>query len=135
MMGVRVVIEWSGLEQVISNLADIEEKAPQNLEHQMAELAHDTEEEWKQNTPRRTGKLQDADVVEPDGLSFTMKNSVHYYPFVDEGHNTPRGWRTKHGYRPAKRRSHVEGREMTSKTIDFIEENLEDHLSKFLDNV
>lgn len=134
-MGARVVIEWQGLETVISNLSRIEEIAPQNLERQVSALAKDTEQEWKQVTPRRTGRLQNADVAEPDGLSFTLKNNVYYYKFVDEGHNTPRGWRTKHGYRPAKRRSHVAGREMTSKTAQFVAQNINDYLSKFLDNV
>ncbi len=135
-MGARVVIEWQGIETVISNLSRIEEIAPQNLEKQMAALAKDTEQEWKRVTPRgKTGRLQGADVAEPDGLSFTLKNATKYYPFVDEGHWTPRGWRTKHGYRPAKRRSRVAGREMTSKTVQFILQNINDYLSKFLDNV
>lgn len=131
----RVVIEWQGLETVISNLSRIEEIAPRNLERQVAALARDTEQEWKQVTPRRTGRLQNADISEPDGLSFTLKNNVYYYKFVDEGHNTPRGWRTKHGYRPAKRRSHVAGREITSKTVQFIIQNINRYLSQFLDNV
>jgi hypothetical protein len=134
-MGARVTIEWQGLDAAISRLTAIEEKIPQNLERQVAVLAKDTEQEWKQSTPRRTGKLQEGDIAEPDGLSFTLKNSVYYYPFVDEGHNTPRGWRTKHGYRLAKRRSHVAGREMTSKTIQFVLQNINGYLSKFLDNV
>ena len=134
-MGARVVIQWQGLDAAISRLTEIEEKAPQALERQMATLATDTEQEWKQNTPRRTGRLQGADVVEPDGLSFTLKNNVYYYKFVDEGHQTPRGWRTKHGYRLAKRRSHVAGREMTSKTMQFVMQNITRYLSKFLDNV
>lgn len=134
-MGARVVIEWQGLETVISNLTAIEEKAPEALTKQMVTLAKDTEQEWRQNTPRKTGRLQNADSAEPDGLSFTLKNNVHYYKFVDEGHNTPRGWRTKHGYRLAKRRSHVAGREMTSKTVQFVMQNINNYLSKFLDNV
>lgn len=134
-MGARVIIQWQGLDAAISRLSEIEEKAPQNLERQVSALATATEQEWKQNTPRRTGKLQEGDKVEPDGLSFTLNNSTRYYPFVDTGHWTPKGWRTKHGYRPAKRRSHVAGREMTSKTIQFVLQRMNDYLSKFLDNV
>lgn len=134
-MGARVIIQWQGLDAALSRLSEIEEKVPQNIERQVTALAEATEQEWKQNTPRRTGKLQDADKAEPDGMSFTLNNSVYYYKFVDEGHNTPRGWRTKHGYRPAKRRSHVAGREMTSKTIQFVLQRMNDYLSKFLDNV
>lgn len=134
-MGARVIIEWQGLDAAISQLTRIEEILPQNLEQQMATLAKDTEQVWRQNTPRRTGLLQGADVVEPDGLSFTLKNNTRYYDWVDLGHNTPRGWRTKHGYRVAKRRSHVAGREMTSKTMQFVIQNIVQYLSKSLDNV
>lgn len=138
-MGARIVIEWQGLDAAISQLTRIEEVLPQNLEQQMAALAKDTQSVWKQNTPKgkngRLHRLQGGDIAEPDGLSFTMKNSTYYYGWVDEGHNTPRGWRTKHGYRPAKRRSHVAGREMTSKTMQFVMQNIVQYLSKSLDNV
>jgi hypothetical protein len=133
-MAIKVIIEWQGLDTVISNLSDIQVKAPKNLERQMASLAGATEDNWKENTPKgKTGRLRGGDVAEPDGLSFTLRNSVQYYKFVDEGHNTPKGWRTKHGYRLAKRRSHVAGREITSKTVQFIEQNLLKYLSKFLE--
>lgn len=134
-MGARVVIEWQGLGSVISSLAAIEEKAPRSLERQVAALAKDTEKEWRQVTPRRTGRLQNADQAEVSGLSFTLKNNIFYYRFLDEGHDTPRGWRTKHGYRLAKRRSHVAGRDMTAKMVQFIEQNIKSYLSKFLDNM
>ena len=132
-MGARVTIEWIGLDEAVNRLGEIEVRAEENLVKQVAALARDTEQEWKQATPRRTGRLQEADVAKPDGLSFTLNNDVYYYPFVDEGHWTPKGWRTRHGYRPAKRRSHVAGREMTSQAVEFIEGNITDYLSRFLD--
>ncbi len=133
-MGVKVTITWDGLEQVISNLSDIGENAPKNLERQVVELAKDTKQAWRENTPRgKTGRLQDEEEVEPDGLSFTLNSTTKYYKFVDEGHQTPKGWNTRHGYRPAKKRSHVAAREITSKTVEFIEENIEEYLSKFLE--
>ena len=135
-MGIKVVIQWQGLEQAISTLLRIEEMAPRQIERQVAALAKDTEKYWRQVTPRgKTGRLQGGDVAEPDGLSFTLRNTTRYYPFVDTGHMTARGWRTSRGYRFAKRRSHVQGREMTSKTVRFIVENINNYLSKFLDNV
>lgn len=135
-MGARVIVEWQGLDAAISRLTEIGEKAPQGVEHQMAELSSASEEVWKENTPHgKTGRLEEGDNVEPDGLTMTLKNSITYYGFVDEGHNTPRGWRTKRGYRLAKRRSHVAGREMTSKTMRFVMENINRYLSKSLDNV
>lgn len=134
-MGAKVIIEWQGLDNAIARLTEIEEKAPESLATQVRELAKDTEQTWREATPRKTGRLQGADEAKPDGLSFTLNNSTRYYKFRDEGHWTPRGWRTKHGYRPAKRRSHVEGAFMTDKAVEFIEQNAEEYLSKFLDNV
>lgn len=133
-MGARVIIEWEGLEETISYLSALEDKIPHNLETQTKELATDTERVWKQATPRKSGRLQEGDNVEPDGMSFTLNNSTKYYPFVSDGHNTPRGWRTKHGYRAAKRRSYVQGKHMTEKATEFIEQNIQEYLSKFLDN-
>ena len=129
----RVIVTFEGLDRVISNLSTIEEKAPKNLETQVQSLARDTEQAWKQATPARSGRLQGGDRAEPEALSFTLENSVSYYKFVDDGHQTPAGWHTKHGYRPAKRRSHVEGREMTQAAIEFVEQNIEEYLAKFLD--
>lgn len=134
-MGARVIITFQGVEQVLGNLTQIEEKAGQNLQKQTNELAKATEQAWKEATPRRTGRLQDADKAETAALSFTLRNATFYYPFVDEGHMTPRGWRTKHGYRLAKRRSRVKGREMTQKAVEFIRQNIREYLSKFLEGV
>ena len=133
-MGVRVSIQIEGLDEVLKNLEDIQVRAPENLVKLTAELARDTEDAWKAATPRRTGRLQEADVAKPDGLTFQLLNSTYYYKFVDAGHWTPRGWRTRHGFRPAKRRSHVEGRQMTEKAVQFVEENITEYLSRFLDN-
>lgn len=130
---VRVTVSIDGVEQVLSNLTTIGEKAEENLVKLTADLAHDTETEWKAVTHRRSGRLQDADQTHPEGLMFTLNNATRYYDWVNDGHNTPRGWHTKHGYRPAKRRSHVAGQEMTQKGIEFIEQNIDPYLSKFLD--
>ncbi len=133
-MGARVIITIDGLDKVISTLSSIENKAEGNLEKQTATLARDTGQAWQDVTHRRSGRLQAGEIVDAQGLSFTLKSSTYYYNFVDKGHNTPAGWRTKHGYRPAKRRSYVEGQEMTKKAVEFVEENIENYLSKFLDN-
>lgn len=134
MMGARVTITIDGIDEVVQNLTNIGERASENLVKLTAELARDTEDAWKAATPRRTGRLQEGDVAKPDGLSFTLNNAVFYYKFLNDGHWTPRGWRTRHGFRPAKRRSHVEGRQMTEKALQFVEDNITEYLSKFLDN-
>jgi hypothetical protein len=132
-MGVKVTIEWNGLSTVIGNLDAIAAKAPSKLEEQVGELAKDTLSFWREVTPKRTGRLAGGESAPASGLQFTLNDGVKYYPFVDEGHMTPRGWHTRHGYRPAKRRSHVAGKFMTQKAVDFIEGNITNYLSKFLD--
>jgi hypothetical protein len=137
MMGtVRVTVTWEGIDTAINRLTTIDEHAQENLVKLTAALARDTTTAWKAATPRRTGRLQEGDRSEVDGLSFMLLNEVYYYKFLDDpGHWTPRGWRTKHGYRVAKHRSHVAGRAITSKAVQFVEQNIEAYLSKFLDGV
>jgi 16S rRNA C1402 (ribose-2'-O) methylase RsmI len=134
-MSAKVSIVFEGLDTVLQNLTQIEEKAPQNLEKLTRELARDTEQAWRQATPRDTGRMQSEERSEASGLSFTLQNNTHYYKFVDEGHMTPAGWRTKRGYRRAKRRSRVAARNMTKQAIEFVEQNIRGYLVKFLDNV
>jgi hypothetical protein len=131
----RITIEFNGLTENIEYLTAINEKAIAGIEKQTALLARDSQSAWRGATPKRSGRLQSGDVAQVDGMSFTLGNAVYYYDFVDLGHNTPAGWRTKHGYRPAKRRSHVAGREITQKAVQFIEENAVGYISKFLDDI
>lgn len=140
-MGAHITIQFEGIQEMMKRLSEIEEKAEHNLETEMKDLADDTKTAWKENTPKgKTGRLQDEEDVPSAGLEFTLQSPTRYYKFVDEGHDTPRGWRrrTKDGrqiYVEAKRRSHVKGREMTKKATDFVNNNLERRLSRFLDNV
>lgn len=134
-MAVKITVQWDGLQEALERLDSMEERAPESLQSRLHAFGEDVEQVWRDNTPRRTGKLQGGDSVEPDGLSLTLNNDVYYFDFVDKGHWTPRGWHTRHGYRPAKRRSHVEGREITTKTTEFIEGHLADALSTFLDDL
>lgn len=129
----KVIIEIDGLQTVLGNLDSIEARAQDNLEKQTTQLTKDAQDAWRGATPVRTGRLMGGDRGVPGGLEAEFINAVRYYPFVDEGHNTPAGWHTRHGYRPAKRRSHVGGRFMTDKLIEFLSENIEAYLSKFID--
>lgn len=132
-MPARVTVKIEGLDEVLKNLDTIGEKAQENLEKKVEELAEDTQTEWRANTHRRSGLLQDSDQVEASGLSFTMNNGVKYYDWVNDGHMTPAGWHRKRGYVPAKRRSHVEGQEMTEKTLEYVVEQAPEKLAEFLD--
>jgi hypothetical protein len=135
-MGAKVTITWDGLEQMIGDLSAMEEKAPQNIEAQTKKLAEDTKQVLVQNTPKgKTGRLREGDETVPAGMSFTIQNSVFYFDFVSDGHKTARGWRTKRGYRKAKRQSYVEGKHITEKATDFVAQNIEGYLSKFMDNL
>ncbi len=134
-MGTRVIIEIQGLQEVLDTLTEIEAKGSENLVKQTKLLASDTEQVWQQNTHMRTGRLRGGDIAEAMGLSFTLKNATYYYDWVNDGHWTLRGWRTKRGYRLAKRRSHVKGQEMTQKAVEFVRQNILEYLSKFLDGV
>jgi hypothetical protein len=130
----RVTISFEGLDTVVGNLANIEETAGVNLQKQVMQLAKATETAWRGATPRRSGRLQAGDKAESSGLQFTLTNPVRYYDWVSEGHNTAAGWHTKRGYRRAKRRSHVAGRYMTQAAMDFVEQNILEYMSRFLDN-
>jgi len=135
-MGARVTITFEGLETVLNNLTTIEEKAGENLVKQTKALSDDAKQVWKQGTPEgKTKRLRSEETSEPSGLSITFRSPTRYYVFVEKVHDTPRGWRTKRGYRLAKHRSHVAGREMTAKLVDFLKANTREYLSKFLDGV
>jgi hypothetical protein len=133
-VGLKITISFQGIEEVIGNLTRIEEQGQKNLIKLTAELANDTEKAWKAGTPEgKTKRLRGEERAEPSGMSFTLISPTFYYKFVDEGHNTPLGWKTKHGWRPAKRRSHVAGRDMTPKAVEFIRQNIRPYLVRFLD--
>lgn len=139
-MGARVVIQFQGIEETIARLTQIEEKAGENLVKQVKELSDDGKSAWRQATPRRKGRLQDEEDATPSGLSITFKSPTFYYDWVSEGHDTPKGWRRRRKdgttyYQKAKRRSHVKGREMTEKLVDWLRQNTREYLSKFLDGV
>lgn len=133
-MGVKVTVELIGLSTVIANLDKIGEQAPSNLEKQTEALAKDSLDAWQGATPVRSGRLKGGSSADVGGLSITFTNAVRYYKWVDDpGHMTPMGWHTRHGYRPAKRRSHVAGKPITKTLVNFVSENIEEYLSKFLD--
>ena len=132
-MRVRVTVTIDGVDEVIARLNEIGTQAQANLQTITAQLASDTEAAWKQATPVRSGKLRGEEYTAAEGLSFTLNSPTYYYKFLDRGHRTPAGWHTKRGWRPAKRRSYVEGRHMTDKAVEFVKENIEERLSHFLD--
>jgi hypothetical protein len=131
----KITIEFSGLTENIEYLTSIGEKAPVGIEKQAGLLARDAKGVWQGGTPQRSGHLRSGDTAQIEGMSFTLNNAVRYYDWVNDGHNTPAGFRTRRGYRPAKRRSHVAGREMTQKAVQFIQENAVGYISKFLDYI
>ena len=134
-MGVTVTITWEGLDGAISHFSQLGEQALQNTEKNAQKLAKAGETAWKGATPHRTGRLAGGDAGEAEGLTITFMNDVRYYQWVDlPGHNTPAGWHTRHGYRPAKRRSHVAGKPITKTLVEFLESNIATYLSNVFDD-
>jgi hypothetical protein len=128
---IRVIVD---AQQALESLDKASTKIPENLKRQLGKLADDSKKAWQEGTPEgKTKRLRGGEEAEVTDLSINFINEVYYYKFVDDGHYTPRGWHTKHGYRPAKRRSFVEGREMTKKATEFIEGHADPYLSDILD--
>ena len=129
----RVTITFYGLTETIEHITKFRDNVPKNIEKQVELLARDTKTAWSGATPRRTGRLAAGNTAPATSMGFTLENGIFYYDWVDAGHQTPAGWHTKRGYRPAKRRSHIAGREMTRSAVQFIEENISVYLSKVFD--
>jgi len=133
-VGYKVTITLEGLDKVVSNLKDIGKKGRENVEKITQETGKDALDVMKGATHVRSGRLKQGDTLEGSGLSFTLSNAVKYAPFIEYGHMTARGWHTRHGYRPAKRRSHVPAYPFLKPAVEFIVEELPDRLSKFLED-
>jgi hypothetical protein len=135
-MSFKVSISIEGVQETISRLNQIEEKAQQNLVSIAGQISDEGKTAWKEATPQgKTGRLRGEENAMHAGLSVSFTSPTKYYPFVDEGHNTPAGWRRPWGFQPAKKRSFVKGREMTKKLTEWLRQNMPQYLSKFLDNV
>jgi hypothetical protein len=134
-MGANVTIAFQGVEETISRLTQIEEKAEQNLVKQTKALADDGVQAWRQGSPRDTGRMQSEENAEASGLSISFRSPTRYYDWVNDGHQTPAGWRTRRGFRRARHRRRVEGQHMTQKLTDFVAQNATRYIGKFLDNV
>jgi hypothetical protein len=135
-MSLKVNVALEGVQETISRLNQIEEKAEQNLVSIAGQISDDGESAWKDATPEgKTGRLRSEEKAVPAGLSVSYTSPTEYYKFVDEGHNTARGWQRPWGYQKAKKRSFVKGREMTKQLVEWLRQNMFRYLSKFLDNV
>jgi hypothetical protein len=128
-VGARVVIQFQGIEETISRLSQIEEKAQQNIINEMKAISDDGKTAWKEATPEgKTKQLRSGEDATPTKMSITFTSPTYYYKFVDEGHRV-----RKRGGGYAKRR--VEGRKMTKALVGWLKENVTRYLSRFLDNV
>lgn len=135
-MSFRMNITLEGVQETISRLNQIEEKAQQNLVSITKSISDDGKASWKEATPSgKTKRLRGEENAIPTGLSISFTSTTEYYKFVDEGHNTPEGWQRPWGFQKAKKRSYVKGREMTKKLTEWLRQNMTRYMSKFLDNV
>lgn len=129
-MGIKVTISIEGIDTVISNLDTIGKKIETNIQDITAALGADAQDVMRAHTHVRTGTLREGDSLDVGHFSFTLFNDVRYAKWVNPGHMSPRGWRTKHGYRPAKRRSHVPGEFFLEAAVEFVESEILDRLGK-----
>ena len=134
-MAVRVTIEWEGLGGAISRFSQMGGQLNSNLENQTQALARAGKDAWDAATPVRTGRLKGGNVGDAGGLEITFSNAVRWYPFVDLGHRTPSYFHRHGRIVPAKRISHVEGRFMTEKLVEFLEGAVGEYLQKAIDEL
>jgi len=128
-MSITVTITFDGLDEVIGNLGTIGEEWAQNVDEATAQLGVDALEVMKEETHIRSGRLRSGDTLSGGAMAFELSNPVYYAPFVERGHMTPRGWRTRHGYRPAKHPPHhVAARPFLEPAVEFVEDNILDRL-------
>lgn len=132
-MGYTVSITWIGLDEAISHFQNVGLSTLDKIEKQTVELAKAGQDAWREATPVRTGRLMGGDRGIPGGLQIEFINATRYYPFVDLGHRTPSYFHRHGRIVPAKRISHVAGREMTQKLVEFLEGNVVEFLKKALD--
>lgn len=130
MAGVKVTIAFEGIDTVISNLDKIGQKTEQNIQDITAKLGTDAQDVMREHTPERKGRLREGDALDVGKFEFTIFNEVYYAGWRNWGHMTPRGWHTRRGYRPAKRRSHVEGAFFLEQAVEFVEKEIIDRLGK-----
>lgn len=134
-MGYTVRIEWEGLGEAISRFSGMGTQLNNNLENQVQALARAGKDAWDAATPVRTGRLKGGNVADASGLEITFSNATKYFVFVDKGHMTPSYFHRHGRIVPAKRRSHVEGKFMTKKLVEFLEGAVGEYLQKAVDDL
>jgi hypothetical protein len=132
-MGYTIRVEWIGLENAISHFQDVGYSTLDKIEKQGVELARAGQDAWRSVTPVRSGRLMGGDRGVPGGFEIEFINATRYYDWVDRGHRTPSYFRRHGRVIPAKRVSHVAGREMTEKLVEYLEGATPEYLRKALD--
>jgi len=115
---VRITVE--GVGEAISYLQSVDADLRGALQDTMSQFGSDSQDFMKEATPARKGTLRSGDALAQGDMQFTLSNVVYYAGWRNFGHNTPRGWHTRHGYRLAKKRSFVEGAHFYEKTTEYI---------------
>jgi hypothetical protein len=134
-MGYTIRVEWTGLDGAISHFSQMGEQLNNNLETQSQALARDGKDAWDEVTPVRSGRLKGGNVGDAGGLTITFSNATFYYPFVSDGHRTRSYFRHHGRIVPAKRISHVPGKFMTEKLVEWLEGNVGEYLTKAIDDL
>lgn len=129
-MAYRVTIEWQGLDNAISRFSRMGEQLTNNLENQAQALGKAGKDAWDAVTPVRSGRMRSGNEGNAEGLTITFSNATYYYPFVDRGHRTPSYFHRHGRIVPAKRVSHVPGKLMTEKLVEFLQGATREYLEK-----
>lgn len=132
-MAARITIQWIGLDRAISRFENVGMSVLDKIEKQGVELSRAGQNAWRDATPVRSGRLMGGDRGVPGGFEIEFINATRYYPFVDEGHRTPSYFRRHGRIVPAKHISHVAGRHMTEKLVEYLEGATVEYLRKALD--
>lgn len=134
-MAYTIRVEWEGLGEAVSRFSQMGEKLNSNLENQAQALGRAGKDAWDAATPVRTGRLKGGNVANAEGLTVTFSNATHYFEFVDKGHMTPSYFHRHGRIIPAKRRSHVAGKFMTEKLVEYLKGAVGEYLQKAIDDL
>lgn len=129
---VRIRVEWEGISAMEARIDSIGQKTVQNIEKNMHNLGEDAHVVMQEHTHVRSGRLLEGDQLNVAGMSFELANQVRYAKFIEGGHMTPSYFHTRHGIRPAKKRSFVGPFPFLEPAVEFGMENILEYLSHSL---
>lgn len=127
----RTEYRFDGLDELEQQLSRmIEEEYPAEFRAMVIQIAHELQGKVKENTPVKTGLLQDGWKVGPivkkgDTYYIEVYNNVEYVEPVEYGHRTRGG----HGFVPGKHMMEISLEELNQALPGYLREWLSDFIS------